>query len=86
MYVVAYDITNNKERKKIADILNNYGERVQKSVFVCDIKFNTFDKLKNQLERQTIKTGNVHIWLTQSPPWKIGAEETMPEKKWVHCL
>ena len=36
--VVIYDIVNNKERKKVSDILEGYGIRVNKSVFECELK------------------------------------------------
>ncbi|RJP64442.1 MAG: CRISPR-associated endonuclease Cas2, partial [Candidatus Abyssobacteria bacterium SURF_17] len=32
---VSYDVSNNKKRSKIADILKDYGHRVQYSVFEC---------------------------------------------------
>ena len=35
MYIVSYDITSNKLRRKIAKELENYGVRVQYSVFEC---------------------------------------------------
>jgi len=37
MYIISYDITSNKLRRKIAKELENYGIRVQYSVFECDI-------------------------------------------------
>jgi len=49
-YVILPDIEDNKNRKKISDILSGYGIRVQKSVF--EIEFKTkkeLQKLKNEL-------------------------------------
>lgn len=37
MYIISYDITSNKIRRKIAKELENYGVRVQYSVFECDL-------------------------------------------------
>jgi CRISPR-associated protein Cas2 len=37
-YVVTYDIVETKKRTRIADILKDYGVRVQKSVFECHIR------------------------------------------------
>lgn len=37
MYIVSYDIASNKLRRKIAKELENYGIRVQYSVFECDL-------------------------------------------------
>ena len=36
--VVIYDITNNKKRRLVSDILEGYGTRVNKSVFECELK------------------------------------------------
>ncbi|MBR8835369.1 MAG: CRISPR-associated endonuclease Cas2 [Stigonema ocellatum SAG 48.90 = DSM 106950] len=35
LYVVAYDVPCDKRRKKISDLLEGYGQRVQYSVFEC---------------------------------------------------
>ncbi len=32
-YVVCYDIANNSRRKRVADTLDSYGDRMQESVF-----------------------------------------------------
>ena len=34
-YLVSYDITSNKLRRKIEKALKNFGQRMQKSVFLC---------------------------------------------------
>lgn len=38
MYIVSYDISSNKLRRKVAKELENYGIRVQYSVFECDLE------------------------------------------------
>lgn len=35
--VVAYDIVDNKKRSKMSNLLLDYGRRVQRSVFECDL-------------------------------------------------
>ncbi len=37
LVVVAYDISDNKRRKKVSDLLEEYGIRVNYSVFECFI-------------------------------------------------
>lgn len=37
-YVVVYDISSDKQRKKVSDLLEGYGLRVQYSVFECVFK------------------------------------------------
>lgn len=36
-YVVAYDITNNKRRKKLSELLDKYGTRVNYSVYEIEL-------------------------------------------------
>jgi len=47
--VVAYDITNAKRLKKIADICLGFGIRIQYSIFECRLDQDQFDRLWNQL-------------------------------------
>jgi CRISPR-associated protein Cas2 len=36
-YVVAYDVSDDARRTRLANLLETYGERVQFSVFECDL-------------------------------------------------
>ena len=47
--VLCYDISDDRRRTKISDILEGFGSRVQKSVFECDISTKQFQKLKQRL-------------------------------------
>lgn len=37
LYLISYDIEDNRERTKLARILGSYGNRVQFSVFECEL-------------------------------------------------
>lgn len=54
MYVISYDISSDKIRKKTADVLMNYGKRIQYSVFECDLTKSRFDKLYGELCKLSI--------------------------------
>lgn len=49
LYIVAYDIPSNKRRKKVSDILEGYGSRVQYSVFELVIAKGKYDELRRRL-------------------------------------
>lgn len=49
MYVVSYDISNNKRRRKIAKLMENYGTRVQYSVFECRLTKPRYNELYSRL-------------------------------------
>ena len=50
-YTVAYDITDDKRRNKVAKILKDFGTRVQYSVFECNVDRRAFLRLQNRLEQ-----------------------------------
>lgn len=51
-YVVAYDITDDKRRQKVADLLEGYGKRVQYSVFECVLNQVKYDELRSKLKKK----------------------------------
>jgi len=48
-YLVAYDITDDKKRNRVANILKNYGVRIQKSVFECNVRPGTVLEIRRHL-------------------------------------
>lgn len=56
LYVVTYDIPCNKRRKRVADLLEGYGRRVQYSVFECVLPVAKYEELQLRL-RSRIKLG-----------------------------
>ncbi len=60
--IVAYDIASDKRRQKVAKILENYGERVNYSVFECMLHRTKAETMKQELYK-TIKEGKDTILL-----------------------
>ncbi len=48
-YLVTYDILDDKRRKKLSDILEGYGFRVNYSVFEITLNQTKLNKLKKQI-------------------------------------
>lgn len=49
-YIMTYDIINNKSRKLVSDFLIDKGFiRVQKSVFIGEVKFKGIDKIMEKI-------------------------------------
>lgn len=46
IYIIAYDFSNNRLRRKIGNTLENYGIRIQKSVFRCFLSAEQIQELK----------------------------------------
>jgi len=52
MYIlVSYDIVQDKTRNKVSKLLEDFGVRIQKSVFECDLNDLQFSKLKKGVEK-----------------------------------
>lgn len=49
--VVCYDIPDDKRRNRISQTLEGYGERVQFSVFECDLKAEYVKSLKAKISK-----------------------------------
>jgi CRISPR-associated protein Cas2 len=47
--VISYDITDDGTRNKVANVLKDYGKRVQYSVFECRLDPKTFETLITRL-------------------------------------
>ena len=44
-YSICYDITDDKRRNRVADILLNFGDRVQYSVFEAELDIRNLERL-----------------------------------------
>ena len=49
-YVICFDICDKKRLRQVAIQMENFGQRVQYSVFECYLNANTLNDLKNRLE------------------------------------
>lgn len=64
MYLISYDISLDSVRNKVAKELENYGKRVQYSVFECNISEGKYLELYEKLISHMSKTeeGNIRIY------------------------
>ena len=53
-YLVTYDIINDKRRKKLSDLLEGYGVRVNYSVFEIELSETKREKLLHEIELQKL--------------------------------
>jgi CRISPR-associated protein Cas2 len=56
LYLITYDISDDKRRKKVSDLLEGYGVRVQYSVFECILNKSKYDELRKRLKKR-VKEG-----------------------------
>jgi len=53
-FVVAYDITNDKRRKKLSDLLDTYGTRVNYSVYEIELNETKYNKLIGEIHTKKL--------------------------------
>ncbi len=68
MYVICYDIVSDKLRAKVAKELENYGKRMQYSVFECRLSKKKFQELYGKLVKLMMEveegdTSNIRIYV-----------------------
>ena len=73
MWVIAYDSPSNKRRRKLAKILEGYGERLQWSVFECRLQPHQLRRLRQLLACIATADDSVRIWPV--PQGASGAEQ-----------
>jgi len=49
--VIAYDVTDDRRRERVRTLLADYGQRVNYSVFECELEGKEFAQLQAQLAR-----------------------------------
>jgi CRISPR-associated protein Cas2 len=72
-YLVAYDISDDARRERVAVVLQAFGERVQYSVFLVDGKPADFIRLRARLKR-LISGGSDRIILCDLGPREFARE------------
>lgn len=81
LWVVVYDVPEDPIRNRVADVLEGYGKRVQKSVFECRLDPDAVEALMGRLEVELRRSdgGGVRFYrlceLCQSAAMGIGRLE-----------
>ena len=55
LHLIAYDITSDRRLRRVARICEDYGIRVEKSVFECDLDDPVFDEMWRRLSAVACK-------------------------------
>jgi len=63
LWVIAYDSPSNKRRRKLAKLLEGYGERLQWSVFECHLQPHQQRRLRQGLNRIATGEDSVRLWV-----------------------
>ena len=85
---IAYDITNDGRRNRVAKILQDFGQRIQYSVFECQIDRHAYLRLQDRLQ-QAIAPEKDSVTLyhlcrsCEKGIERIGVEKGLDEKSYI---
>ncbi len=87
-YVVIYDISNDRERAKVADLLEGYGLRVQESAFECRLRGPQRGRLVGALRSLGLESGHVALYRVSagSNTERIGVLQADPQAESNHVV
>ncbi len=85
LYVVAYDITDDRERRRADHILQGFGFRRQKSVFECRLTRAYLARLQRELGTIGLETGFVVIYrlAPNARSLTVGDAPHFPDDDWA---
>lgn len=67
MYIVTYDIANDRRWRHVFKTMHGFGEWLQLSVFQCRLSRRRYAELETRL-RELVKTGEDHVLLIDVGP------------------
>lgn len=84
-YWLVYDISNDRERRRVEQCVSRYGQRLQKSVFVCVLNREREGQLLSDLAGLGCNTGSVVLAELAKPPRLagVGKKLSLPEENWA---
>jgi len=65
-WLVCFDISDDKKRDKIASLLEEYGIRVQKSVFEIEINKTNLERLTEKVAKLIKKEDSIRFYFMQN--------------------
>ncbi len=81
LWIVTYDVTSDRERSRVAEVLEGYGIRAQFSVFECRLSRGLRERLRRDLEALSIQSGTIHLYPARSDrrPLYLGPPKPGPD-------
>ena len=62
LFAICYDLSDDRERRRVDRVLAGYGFRAQKSVYECHLTAADRKRLQRKLENLALATGHVKLY------------------------
>jgi len=72
MYIIAYDLSDEKERKSVIRVLEQFCDRVQFSVWCCTLSYDYIEKIQKRISSLNIQSGQIDIWCVTHSVYHAG--------------
>ena len=70
-YVIAYDISDDRRRSQVAAVLQAYGDRIQRSVFVCNTEPELIAEIRSRVAGIIMpETDSVYVFRQCAACWE----------------
>jgi len=70
-HVIAYDISDDRRRARVSAVLQAYGDRVQRSVFVCTLETSVLQEVRSRVaEIINPETDSVYVFRQCGACWE----------------
>lgn len=79
-YLVSYDVTNDKRRNRVVKCLLGYGERVQYSVFCCQLSARELLQLSEDLKECLNEKEDQALFVDAGP---VVGEKPIPDLRYI---
>jgi CRISPR-associated protein Cas2 len=69
-HIIAYDISEDNRRARAAAVLQSYGDRIQKSVFVATLEYSILEEVRDRLaDIVNPRTDSVYVFRQCEACW-----------------
>lgn len=88
LHAVCYDLSDDRERRRVDRLLKGYGFRAQKSVFECRLTRTQKQLLLDALQKLALTTGHVRVYRLQaeSVPRIFGKKPENPDENFTFSI
>ena len=85
LYLIAYDISDDRERRRVEQVLQGFGFRRQKSVFECRLTRGHLAHLQRELAMIGLNTGFAMIYHLAANTRRLSVGEVphFPDDDWA---
>ena len=72
LFLIIYDVSDDRRRNKLAKVLEGYGTRVQYSAFECWLDLVQYNNMISDIEKISHKEDSIRVYLLDKEGMSVG--------------